>query len=423
MPRIVFPFLVSKAIALFVFNIVINDLKKINILWIIVGNEGFGVRRATLGMAGELRRLGCKVEFVSLYEGKFSSEVRSSGHLLDILAGSPPISVRQQTAFLSGVMSHMRTQWRLRKRMVEIIKLRSPDILHIRHNALLILAGLSSLTTGVFVYWHLPNTINKRLPFNLQALCYQLFCLLAKVRPLANSQHTAESLGRQLLPIRVLYLGVDPVYFSVASDYRPLHREDVGLKESIPVFAIIARVVPEKAQDVVIKSVIQLLKAGVRLQLVVIGGPVDSVYYRDLEALVHSENRTKEIKLVPTVSDPRSWFALADVVINSRRDPEPFGLTIIEAMLMGKPVLAYRAGGPGETVIDGITGWLIDEASIGFYKNGICRALSNQARWVEMGQAARLHALKHFTINASARRYLKLVSCDLVEKYEPKTEY
>lgn len=39
---------------------------------------------------------------------------------------------------------------------------------------------------------------------------------------------------------------------------------------------------------------------------------------------------------------------------------EPFGLIPIEAMLCGKPVLSYNKEGPAETVIDGVTGWLVE---------------------------------------------------------------
>lgn len=41
---------------------------------------------------------------------------------------------------------------------------------------------------------------------------------------------------------------------------------------------------------------------------------------------------------------------------------EPFGLVMIEAMLMGTPVLAFRCGSSPEVVEDGVTGWLVDDA-------------------------------------------------------------
>lgn len=42
--------------------------------------------------------------------------------------------------------------------------------------------------------------------------------------------------------------------------------------------------------------------------------------------------------------------------------PEPFGLTMIESMATGTPVIAYRAGSVPEVVIDGVTGFICDSA-------------------------------------------------------------
>jgi glycosyltransferase involved in cell wall biosynthesis len=41
---------------------------------------------------------------------------------------------------------------------------------------------------------------------------------------------------------------------------------------------------------------------------------------------------------------------------------EPFGLVMIESMLCGTPVLAFRRGAAPELVDEGLTGWLVDDA-------------------------------------------------------------
>jgi phosphatidylinositol alpha-1,6-mannosyltransferase len=53
-----------------------------------------------------------------------------------------------------------------------------------------------------------------------------------------------------------------------------------------------------------------------------------------------------------------AYYALSDVYVHTAKQ-ESFGLSIIEAMAAGKPVVAVNEGGPRETVVDGETGFLI----------------------------------------------------------------
>ena len=43
---------------------------------------------------------------------------------------------------------------------------------------------------------------------------------------------------------------------------------------------------------------------------------------------------------------------------------EDFGIAPVEAMAAGKPVIAFRAGGATETVVEGVTGVFFDEATV-----------------------------------------------------------
>ena len=52
-------------------------------------------------------------------------------------------------------------------------------------------------------------------------------------------------------------------------------------------------------------------------------------------------------------------YMLADVVVSASRDPEGFGRVIVEAQAMGRPVVATDHGGARETIVPGVTGWLV----------------------------------------------------------------
>jgi len=47
------------------------------------------------------------------------------------------------------------------------------------------------------------------------------------------------------------------------------------------------------------------------------------------------------------------------VVVSASTDPEAFGRVMIEAQAMGRPVVASDHGGARETIVPGVTGWLV----------------------------------------------------------------
>lgn len=60
---------------------------------------------------------------------------------------------------------------------------------------------------------------------------------------------------------------------------------------------------------------------------------------------------------------------------------DDFGITPVEAMACGKPVLAYGHGGARETVIPGVTGELFMEPTIASIESGLARLLLNESRY------------------------------------------
>lgn len=79
---------------------------------------------------------------------------------------------------------------------------------------------------------------------------------------------------------------------------------------------------------------------------------------------------------------------------------EPFGLSVIESMACGTPVIAYRRGSMPELIVDGVTGFLVD---------GFDEAVSAIGRIGEIERAAcRRHVERHFTVDRMADRYLEL---------------
>lgn len=155
---------------------------------------------------------------------------------------------------------------------------------------------------------------------------------------IANSETVARRIkkyyGRESV---VIHPPVDIDHFSISD--KP--------KEA---FLIGGRLVPYKRYDLVIEA---FNKTG--LPLIVFGsGPQE----KSLRSMAKSN-----IKFLGRVSDNERARLFSEAIAFIHPQEEDFGITPVEAMAAGTPVIAYRKGGAIETVIDGVTGILFDEQS------------------------------------------------------------
>jgi glycosyltransferase involved in cell wall biosynthesis len=90
---------------------------------------------------------------------------------------------------------------------------------------------------------------------------------------------------------------------------------------------------------------------------------------------------------------------------------EPFGLSVVEAMACGTPVIAYRRGSMPELIDDGVTGFLVDDLD---------EALRAIERVGEIDRAAcRRAAEERFSVDKMVDRYLRLYEAILAGEIQP----
>ena len=99
------------------------------------------------------------------------------------------------------------------------------------------------------------------------------------------------------------------------------------------------------------------------------------------------------------------WQAMARaaVVLFPARWDEPFGMAAAEAQACGTPVIAFRRGGLGEVIMDGVTGFLVPPGDLGAAAGAVAKAAGLSR------PACREHAEKHLdlelTLDAHERLY------------------
>ncbi|MGS2620167.1 glycosyltransferase [Micromonospora sp. LZ34] len=142
------------------------------------------------------------------------------------------------------------------------------------------------------------------------------------------------------------------------------------------------------------QDVVRALPAVPDAECVVVGGPPADLlpadaFARRLGALAGTCGVADRVRLVGAV--PREemgrWYRSADILVAAPWY-EPFGLTPLEAMACGVPVIGTRVGGIADTVVDGLTGDLVPPRDPRALGATIRRLLADQVRRFAYATAA-----------------------------------
>ena len=119
----------------------------------------------------------------------------------------------------------------------------------------------------------------------------------------------------------------------------------------------IGRMTPEKGPH---RAIAAALSAGVPLILAGVIQPGQQAFF-DREVAPHLDG--DRVRFVGEVAGPtkRSLFAGARGLLMPIRWDEPFGMVMVEALACGTPVIAFPEGAAREIVVDGRTGFLVDD--------------------------------------------------------------
>jgi glycosyltransferase involved in cell wall biosynthesis len=153
--------------------------------------------------------------------------------------------------------------------------------------------------------------------------------------------------------VSIVPCGVDTAMFTPRGPVAPRS----GRKRLL----VLGRLVERKGQD----DAVRALRAVPDAELVVVGGPpADAVdadpEVRRLRAIAAEAGVADRLVFAGAVAraDVPAWVRSADVVL-AVPWYEPFGITPLEAMACGRPVVATAVGGLVDTVVDGVTGELV----------------------------------------------------------------
>lgn len=208
--------------------------------------------------------------------------------------------------------------------------------------------------------------------------------------------------------ITVVYNGLNPDDFI---SHKPANfwRKKLNLTDEVPVVAMVGRLHPVKGHKFFLESASYLLKKKPQVRFLVVG---DGPERKMLEEYVDSLGITDKVLFMGFVSEVAEVLPSIDVLVVPSLW-EGFGLTALEAMVAGVPVLASSVGGLPEVVEHGKTGYLVPPGDAKALANGIEWMLEHPKEIKKMSKNAYQVLQEKFTSKVMASKteelYVKLL--------------
>jgi glycosyltransferase involved in cell wall biosynthesis len=177
-----------------------------------------------------------------------------------------------------------------------------------------------------------------------------------------------------------------------------------------PTVAILGRIERWKGHDVAITALARIRRRLPDARLLLGGGVEvgESAYAEELHELAGALGVEDSIEFSGFVDDPYAFFARAHVALHTSVFPEPFGQVVVEAMAVGRPVVATAAGGPLEVLQLGRSGILVPPADPAATADAAVGLLTEPELYERVAEAALVRS-GDYTIEAAATKTLQLL--------------
>ena len=230
------------------------------------------------------------------------------------------------------------------------------------------LAGsMAARISGVPVVWRLHDIVVPETFGPAQILALRLTAAVGRPRVLGVSG-AVDAAVKQTLRIAdsaPLRNGVDAT--RLRSQGRLELRDRFGWPNESIVFGMVGRLVRWKGCLDLVEAAPHVLRAAPAARFVLVGDELIDVGSGFRDEIVNRINElglADEVRLLPFTDEVGAVLADLDVLVQPSTEPDPFPTAVVEAAVMGVPVIATNHGGAGEIVADGVHGHLVEPESI-----------------------------------------------------------
>jgi glycosyltransferase involved in cell wall biosynthesis len=273
------------------------------------------------------------------------------------------------------------------------------------------LGGLAAKLSGVPIIWHLRDFI----PPGIEKDILMRIASIVPDKIIVNS----DAVGEQFSGTPGAYRKVVRIYNAVDfEEFRPSvqggHiREEFKIDNSVPLVGIIAHLTPWKGHDYFLKAAVKIAEEIPDVMFMIVGDVIYQTeghrkYKEVLEKLCSDLGLQDRVIFTGFRNDIPEIISTLDLVVHASSQPEPFGRILIEAMAMGKPLVATNLGGVPEIVKNGYTGLLVPPKEPAAIAEASIKILKNRQLALKLGNNGLEHARLNFDVISHVEQIEKL---------------
>jgi sugar transferase (PEP-CTERM/EpsH1 system associated) len=337
---------------------------------------------------GEFRTSVCCLDGL----GEFGAELRAGGVRVHVLGRKPGLDI--------SITARLRNLYRQEK----------VDLIHAHQYTPYFYAAAAAFRAGmrpvIFTEHgrHWPDQLRLK-----RAMANQLLSLTTAAYT-AVSEFSRQSLVQfEKMPgrkIQVIYNGIDVDDVRCAIDDRQRLRRDAGLNDDDLLVLSIGRLDPIKDFGTLIGAFAEAARRSPRAFLW-IAGDGDEAYKRQLHQSITELGMVDRVKLLGARRDVGALLTACDLYALPSIT-EALSMTILEAMVAGRAVLATQTGGNPELVVDQTTGVLVPVGNVPAMAQALAHLLEDGSRRQRMGAAGRARVEKLFSKEQCFAQYRDL---------------
>jgi len=282
-------------------------------------------------------------------------------------------------------------------RVMSIIRHRRIRLIHTDAPRETFYAGLAATFCRAALLWHVRASSGDWSDRWLAAFSDRLILVADALRTRFRFYVSGEDQPK----LAVIHNGVELGTPAALESQRIALRARLNVRPGTVVIATVGRVEPLKGANVLLEALGRLPR-GCRDYRLLLVGPVDAAYRDRLQALAERLRVAERMEFVGYQAPVQPWIAATDLLVHPSLY-EAFPRVILEAMALGKPVVASRVGGVGEAVADGETGLLVPAEDAEALAAALERCLMDASLRERMGKAGRQRVEASFGADRHAR--------------------